>query len=233
MEKSSKRQKAGTSNPRHKVFGNALAPKPEVQAVHITPPNMRTAVFRIEGTAPFVQLRFSAKVQRGLIDTMSEEGNPRKKKNRSPRNYQEEYEGAMYEAPNAKRGIPASAFRNAAISACRLVKFHMTLAKLSIFIVADTFDKLDGTPLVYIEGEPELHQGPVRNANGNLDIRTRAMWRKWGAMVKVRYDADQFNATDIANLMARVGQQVGIGEGRPDGREGAGMGWGLFDIVND
>jgi hypothetical protein len=30
--------------------------------------------------------------------------------------------------------------------------------------------------------------------------------------------------------MARVGLQVGIGEGRPDSKNSAGMGWGLFTI---
>lgn len=37
-------------------------------------------------------------------------------------------------------------------------------------------------------------------------------------------------AVDVANLMNRVGAQVGIGEGRPDSKNSAGMGWGLFSI---
>jgi len=32
-------------------------------------------------------------------------------------------------------------------------------------------------------------------------------------------------------LLARVGMQVGIGEGRPDSKNSAGMGWGLFEVV--
>jgi hypothetical protein len=36
---------------------------------------------------------------------------------------------------------------------------------------------------------------------------------------------------DIANLIARVGLQVGIGEGRPDSKQSAGLGFGLFEIV--
>jgi hypothetical protein len=34
------------------------------------------------------------------------------------------------------------------------------------------------------------------------------------------------------NLLARVGMQVGIGEGRPDSRESAGIGFGLFRIAD-
>jgi hypothetical protein len=43
---------------------------------------------------------------------------------------------------------------------------------------------------------------------------------------------DQFTPEDVANLMARVGMQVGIGEGRPDSKNSAGMGWGLFKIAD-
>jgi len=35
---------------------------------------------------------------------------------------------------------------------------------------------------------------------------------------------------DVVNLIARVGMQVGIGEGRPDSKASAGLGFGLFEI---
>ena len=37
---------------------------------------------------------------------------------------------------------------------------------------------------------------------------------------------------DVVNLIARVGIQVGIGEGRPDSKMSAGLGYGLFELVN-
>jgi hypothetical protein len=37
--------------------------------------------------------------------------------------------------------------------------------------------------------------------------------------------------TDVTNLMQRVGQQVGIGEGRNDSKMSAGMGWGCFTLA--
>jgi hypothetical protein len=58
----------------------------------------------------------------------------------------------------------------------------------------------------------------------------RAKFWPWSAEVRVQYDADQFSATDMANLMTRVGTQVGIGEGRPDSKMSAGMGWGTFKL---
>jgi hypothetical protein len=56
------------------------------------------------------------------------------------------------------------------------------------------------------------------------------MWRELAAVLNIRYDADQFSATDVMNLIARVGMQVGIGEGRPDSKQSAGMGFGTFEV---
>jgi len=198
--------------------------------VTIKAPNFQTVEFKIEGTAPYVQLKFSEKTRNQLLEKMATEGKASRGK-RDARVYEDEFLQAMYEGQKGERGIPASAFRNAMISACRTVGFKMTLAKLSVFTEADFFDKNDGTPLVRLTGKPKLVQHSVRNANGNVDFRTRAMWEKWSVKLRIKYDADQFNQNDIANLLMRVGMQVGVGEGRPDGKSSAGMGWGLFSIA--
>jgi hypothetical protein len=110
----------------------------------------------------------------------------------------------------------------------------MTRAKLSLFVVADGFDKLDGTPLVKItKGKPHYVEHAVRNESGVADIRPRPMWDEgWEAEVRLTWDADQFSTIDVANLLMRVGLQVGIGEGRPDSKNSAGMGWGTFVLGN-
>jgi len=107
----------------------------------------------------------------------------------------------------------------------------MTVAKLSVFIVQDGIDADDGTPLVRILGdEPELNEMMVRNATGVADIRIRPMWREWGAVLSLRFDAQQFNEQDVVNLVYRAGAQVGVGEGRPDSKSSAGLGFGTFTI---
>jgi hypothetical protein len=58
------------------------------------------------------------------------------------------------------------------------------------------------------------------------------MYREWEAVLRIRYDAGILTADQLVNLISRVGVQVGIGEGRPDSKESAGLGFGLFDIVN-
>jgi len=198
--------------------------------VVISAPNFQTVEFKIKGTAPYVQLKFSEKTKNQMLEKMATEGKAGKGK-KNARDYEKEFLHAMYEGEGGMRGMPAAAFRNAIISACRTVGFKMTLAKLSVFVDADGFDLCDGTPLIKIEGKPQMCQHAVRNATGVVDIRTRAMWKDWSAKVRIKYDADQFNKNDIANLLMRVGVQVGIGEGRPDGKSSAGMGWGLFTLA--
>jgi hypothetical protein len=155
-----------------------------------------------------------------------------KRTRRPPRDYDDDFKGSIHKASEGFYGIPASAFRAAAISACRLVGFKMTIAKLSIFIEADGYDEVDATPLVKIDGKPEKHVMMGRNADMSPDVRVRALYKKWSAVLVVRFDEDQFSLTDIVNLFARIGSQVGVGEGRPDSKQSAGLGFGTFAIEN-
>jgi len=209
----------------------AVAAPPTTTAA-IKAPDIRTVAFNIRGTAPYVQARFSGKAMQAMMSKMAAGSVAKGKKVREARDFDEDYRNAMHVSVDGWHGIPASAFRQAMISACRLVGFRMTLAKLSVFVLADGFDAIDGIPLIKLAGKPERVDMAVRNQTGVADIRVRPMWREWSAQVKVRYDADQFTTSDVANLMNRVGQQVGIGEGRPDSRESAGLGWGTFKLVN-
>lgn len=198
-------------------------------SVSIPAPNMQTAVFGIIGIAPLMTARFSKKME--LMAKMAEGKSAGSKRNREARDYQREAEDAAYQSESGEYGVNASSFRNGMISACRLVGYKMTLAKLSLFVEADGYDHRDGTPLVYIDGKWEANSAHVRNQTGVVDIRTRPMWKPgWKATLRVRFDADQFTVTDVANLLARVGLQGGIGEGRPDSKSSAGLGYGLFQL---
>lgn len=208
-----------------------LASAPTERAT-ISRPNIRTVAIAIRGTAPYVQNKFSAKAMAKIHETQSAGSVAKKGAKREPKDFQAAYKGAMHRAVEGWCGIPAPAFRNGMISACKICGFHMTKGKLAVFVEADGIDAEDGTPLVRItKGEPEYHESAVRNESGVVDLRARPMWREWEATVRVKYDADMFSASDIANLMIRVGMQVGVGEGRPDSKSSNGMGWGTFSLT--
>lgn len=207
----------------------ATKPAATTDSVVISAPRMKAVKIRIIGTAPYMQARFSEKAMKAMMDKM--DGTTKKgTKIRENRNYDEDYRNAMHISTDGWIGIPASSLRAALISACRLVGFKMTLAKLSVFVQGEGLDKVDGAPLIKIYGEPEQNRMATRNATGVFDIRIRPLWREWHAEPTIQFDEEQFSLQDVINLLARAGLQVGLGEGRPDSRSSAGLGYGTFMV---
>lgn len=206
--------------------------KPQASSVVITPPKFKTASFTIQGQSPLVIHAFSEKARNMMADIITSGTAGKNRKKRGARDFKADFEAARYREPEQGwDGINAASFRNAMISACRVAGYVMSKAKLSVFCEADGFSQ-DGTPLVKItKGKPMMHVGHGRNSNGSVDLRARPMWSPgWEAIVRIRFDEDQFQLQDVANLLARVGSQVGIGEGRADSKESAGCGWGFFSL---
>lgn len=214
-----------------------MARKVTSKRIDITPPNILTARFGVVGTAPLVLNKFSARALEKMAADQAAGSTAAKRSKREPKDFEAAWKEALHVAEDGWFGIPAAAFRQALISACRLLGFPMTLAKLSVFVMADGYevDRFGRTPLVKItKGEPRRTDFPVRNDDGSADIRPRPMWQEgWEACVTLQYDADQFTLQDVTNLLARVGMQVGVGAGRPDSKTSAGQGWGTFKAMGD
>jgi hypothetical protein len=204
---------------------------PAEQTVTIKPPNFGIVEFRARGLAPLVIHRFSAKTKAQMKQKMETGKAAGNKKNREAKATDDLYEESRYRSSDGWDGFNASAVRAAMISACRLVGFKMTLAKLSVFVEADGVDAAEPQiPLIRIYGDPVKQEDMARVETGQPYVTVRAAYHDWSAKIRIRFDADQFTLADVSNLMARVGLQVGIGEGRPDSKNSAGMGWGLFTI---
>jgi len=205
----------------------------KTEAITISPPNFQILEFEVKGTAPLVQARFSQKAMAEMREKHIAGSTAKTKKVRKARDFESEFENAQHKSIDGWVGVPAAAFRNACIDVCRMVGFKMTHAKMSVFVLHDGLDQVDGQPLVKLDVEkPEKLEMAVRNATGVADLRLRPMWREWGLKLKVRFDADQFTASDIANLVERAGTQIGIGEGRPYSKMSNGLGFGTFTVQN-
>ncbi len=199
--------------------------------VVIKAPDMRVATFEIVGTEPLVIHRFSQKVKEQMLRKQEEGKSASSKKNREAKDSNVTYEEARYRSKEGWDGFHAGSIRNAMISACRLVNFKMTLAKLSIFVIADGRDEKEPQiPLIRIYGSPKKQCDMARVETGQPYITVRAAYHEWKANIRIRFDHDQFSVEDISNLLTRVGGQVGICEGRPDSKNSAGMNWGLFEV---
>lgn len=190
--------------------------------------------------SPLKVLRFSAKKRQKVQETQEAGDQAKTKKKRNPKDFAEELEEAKYICtqmidgkPVTWLGLNASGVRNGCIETCRVAGFVMTKAKMSIFCVPDGLDDLDSTPLCRIHGVPEPLSRSidyVRNASGVIDLRPRITFLTWGINLRLRFDEDQFSPSDVVNLVIRVGQQNGLGEGRPNGTNGNGTGCGLFTV---
>jgi len=203
----------------------------ENKSVAIKAPNFGVAVFEIAATAPLVVHRFSSKTKFEMKSKMEMGKAASSKKNREAKNTDDLFVESRYRSKDGWDGFHAGAIRNAMISACRLVGFKMTLAKMSIFVEPDGWDKDEPQiPLVRIYGTPVKQEDMARVETGQPYVTVRAAYHNWRAKVKIRWDADQFTLADVTNLLARVGMQVGICEGRPDSKNSTGMGWGTFEI---
>jgi hypothetical protein len=202
------------------------------ETIQIKAPNFGKAIFTITGTAPLVIHRFSSKVKNQMLQKMEEGKSAGSKKNREAKDSDQTFNDARYVSADGWDGFNAAAIRNAMISACRLVGFKMTLAKMSVFVEADGWDATEPQiPLVRIYGKPVRQDDMARVETGQPYVTIRAAYHQWTAKLTIRWDADQFSIQDVTALLSRVGQQVGIGEGRPDSKNSTGMGWGLFDVT--
>lgn len=198
--------------------------------VVITAPNFGVLEVLIKGTAPLVIERFSKKAE--IMERMQQGAQAKSKKVRTARDYEKEAEESKYKHADGWEGFNAASIRAGMISACRLVGFKMTLAKLSVFVEADGFDYIDGLPIVRIYGNSTVFTAHTRNATGVVDVRSRPQYREWVSKIRIKFDQTQFSASDVINLISRVGVQVGIGAGRPDSKSSGGCGWGTFEVVS-
>lgn len=203
---------------------------PKATHVTIAPPNFQQAVVRIRGKTPLVMNKMSSENRLAMMAKQEQGSRAKKGQIRAPKDFDKIYKGAMHISEQGWYGFPASAFRAAMISACRTAGFKMTVGKQSVFVLHDGLDADDGQPLVRLYGKPVRRDLPVRLANGSTDIIPRPFFNDWHIDLRLEWDADQFAAADVINLLARVGRQVGIGAGRHDSRQSTGMGWGEFVI---
>jgi hypothetical protein len=205
--------------------------------VNVRPVQFQRARFQIIGMedTPLVIHRFSAKLKEEMKQKMETGKAASSKKNRDPKDSMKTFNESRYRNKEGWDGFHAGSLRKALISACKLVGFKMTLAKLSIFVEKDGIDSLEPQiPLIRIRDcEAVKQEDMARVETGQPYVTIRAGYHNWTAMPWIRWDADQFTLADVTNLLSRVGLQVGIGEGRPDSKNSAGMGWGLFHIEHN
>ncbi len=85
------------------------------EVVTISPPNFQRMKLTLEGTAPLMQARFSAKAMQAMMSKMAAGSTSKKGQKRDARNFDEDFEQAMHRSSDGWIGVRAAAIRNACV----------------------------------------------------------------------------------------------------------------------
>jgi len=208
------------------------------EEIEILPLVRQRIKLAIRGTVPLCMNAFSEKAKRIMREKQAGEAQVK-----APKSPKECFEAAFYTIPTKKGeprryGFPAGAFKNAMVSVANTFIEGMTkvLTRGALFVLAEHRNIPNVPDLIEIHGEvvggPETNwnEMPVRNASGVADLRYRPLIDEgWTAVVEIEFDPSNIKAAQVANLLARAGFHVGIGDGRPEKKTD--MGWGRFEVV--
>ena len=194
-----------------------VIPEPNYELLEVT-------VRGLEGSSLVVN-RFSEKTKEQL-----KERDQNKKKVHEKRDPHQEVLDALYTIPGEKKsyGIPASGFKKAMVQVAKDLpgkEINGALIQRQIFVFADV------GRLVRIKSKSgwEMREDMVRINGKTPMIRYRPEFEDWEAKLRIRFDADVFDAQSVLNLLSRAGFGIGWGEMRPE----KGYECGMYEITGD
>ena len=180
----------------------------------------RQLLIPIEGTSPLIVNSFS----KPKLDQIRDKQQKKARGPRLKRDPEAEYLASLYVMPgtgkpgekDTKYGVPAVAFKKAAIDGCRLIEgMHMTVGRLVFHVLEDAGGLVQ---ITHAKKSPHLREDPVRlQGKGKpLDLRYRGEFTKWRCVLRVEYSEGTISPEELINMINVAGFHVGIGEMRPE-----------------
>lgn len=186
----------------------------------------------IIGDSPLIVHAWAEKAKKEMLDKqVGRAKGPRDKKDPVA-----DYEATMYRFEDGGHGFPSVAFKAAAVTAGTSISGLTKIqARQAFHIVGEDMDiagSWDGaksrTNLIRILGcEPQMREDMVRVGMGTADIRYRAEYVNWHAVLNIRYNVNVLTEEQILNLINTAGFAVGVGEWRPE-KDGS---YGMFHVA--
>jgi hypothetical protein len=209
----------------------AAKTKSEAELVTLKPIKIKRVEIKVVGDTSLIVHRWSQKAIRMMLDKQMKKASG----GREARDPEQEFVNTLYftkgepkeltaesfeEAvkKGAQFGFPSTAFKQCAISGG--YRAGMTKDKKSIMGHFHIDDEL-----VRIVGTPSMRTDMVRlsGMGSPADIRFRAEFREWSAVISVKYNEAVISAEQIFNLFNIGGFSVGVGEWRPENNGSHGM----------
>jgi len=212
-----------------------MAAKKELEklVLNVSKINLKTIIVTVEGTSSLIMHCWSEKAKKEILDQQRKVDTNIKVK-REPRNPVRDFIESMYwitpmptefteeafdkaVASGARFSFPAIAFKLAAVSAGYRAK--LTKDKVSIlgtFRVSGVGEFEGVNEFVEIKSTPVMREDMVRLQGTSSDLRYRGEFPNWTTEIKITYNADVINATELVNLLNFGGFSCGVGEWRPE-----------------
>jgi len=167
----------------------------------------------IVGTSELIVHNWSDKAKRQMLD--AQQGRKAPKVNRDP---DAEYEASFYRTKDGY-GFPVTGFKAATVGAARFYGKDVKMTELRQFMFfMGVLSDNDPQPLVEIVGEPRMREDMVRIGMGSTDLRYRAGFPEWSAVLEVTYVTSALDQDSVTSLIDAGGLGVGVGEWRPEKR---------------
>jgi hypothetical protein len=227
------------------------AKKKEKKGFVIEQLKLETIVLQIVGIRPLIVHAWDPKTQAEMLAKQMKI--PVKGAKQKERNPQAEYEAALYRIPEhmgGGYGVPAAAFKQSFVDACRHVDLKMTEAT-GAFHVRGIEVPLPEVKLVDPEGneikvgektmemipifgsKPEMRMDMVRLEGGSADLRFRPYFMYWWCLVPVQVAVGSMTPQQVTDLANRAGFHCGVCEWRPFSKKSKNGTYGMYKIASN
>jgi hypothetical protein len=173
--------------------------------IQLTRVARETMQIRVVGKTPLIVNRFDEKAKAMML--AAQQGQKKVKVAKDP---EADYQRSLYRLPDGTYGFPATAFKAATVDAAR----YFQGVKMTELRQALLFHGEGGDQLVRIEGEPVMREDTVRVGMGTADLRYRACFEKWAAILTITFVPSLLSSESVITLVD-AGGTGGIGEWRP------------------
>lgn len=184
-----------------------------------------TLIIEIKGTAPLITHAWSTKAREMMLAAQQGKKTPKQAKDPDT-----DFTNSRYQfADGSGDGFPVTGFKAATVKGGGRVfgkAVKMTELRQNFVFIADGLGT-DGMQLARINGPaPVKREDMVRVGMGTADIRYRAMYEDWGALLRVQFIPSMIDSASVVALIDAGGTN-GVGEWRPE----KGGSFGTYEVV--
>ena len=199
-------------------------------AIELPPLALETVEIPLIGTTPLIVHAWSEKALRAMADKQQKKAT----KGREAKVPFDDFVGSLYwlsekpekateaDVDKGRFGLPAIAFKSAAVTACTSTGAITKVAARQAFHVVGEMVEIIGPP-------PAMREDVARVGMGTADLRYRGQFDPWGVKVRVEINTAVISPEQVVNLFALAGFAVGVAEWRPE-RDG---GYGRFRVASE